>query len=71
MCAGDCAAAGSGLTSPSLLTLALHLLCPQEIDELYKIFQVLGTPSDASWPGVSQLPDYKARGGTNAGIAAR
>ncbi|KAL4854142.1 Cell division control protein 2 A [Chlorella vulgaris] len=30
-----------------------------EIDELYKIFQVLGTPSEASWPGVSQLPDYK------------
>lgn len=33
---------------------------PQEIDELYKIFQVLGTPSEATWPGVSQLPDYKA-----------
>lgn len=34
---------------------------PQEIDELYKIFQVLGTPSEATWPGVSQLPDYKVR----------
>lgn len=34
-------------------------LLPQEIDELYKIFQVLGTPSELSWPGVSQLPDYK------------
>lgn len=31
----------------------------QEIDELYKIFQLLGTPSEAIWPGVSQLPDYK------------
>ena len=34
---------------------------PQEIDELYKIFQVLGTPCEATWPGVSHLPDYKAR----------
>ena len=31
----------------------------QEIDQLYKIFQVMGTPDEASWPGVSALPDYK------------
>jgi len=30
-----------------------------EIDELYKIFRVLGTPSDTVWPGVTKLPDYK------------
>ena len=30
-----------------------------EIDELYKIFRTLGTPTEASWPGVSSLPDYK------------
>ncbi|KAK9819225.1 hypothetical protein WJX74_008630 [Apatococcus lobatus] len=30
-----------------------------EIDELFKIFQVLGTPNEASWPGVSAFPDYK------------
>ena len=30
-----------------------------EIDELFKIFRVLGTPNEESWPGVSQLPDYK------------
>lgn len=36
------------------------LLCPlQEIDQLYKIFQVLGTPDEASWQGCSTLPDYK------------
>lgn len=29
-----------------------------EIDELYKIFRVLGTPDDNLWPGVSSLPDY-------------
>jgi cyclin-dependent kinase 2 len=30
-----------------------------EIDELFKIFQVLGTPNDERWPTVSTLPDYK------------
>ncbi|KAJ0400772.1 hypothetical protein P43SY_008709 [Pythium insidiosum] len=30
-----------------------------EIDELFRIFRVLGTPDDHSWPGVSSLPDYK------------
>ncbi|KAK2080071.1 Cyclin-dependent kinase A-1 [Prototheca wickerhamii] len=29
-----------------------------EIDELLKIFQALGTPDEARWPGVSLLPDY-------------
>lgn len=31
-----------------------------EIDELFRIFRTLGTPTDDTWPGVSQLPDYKA-----------
>ncbi|KAF5836219.1 Pkinase-domain-containing protein [Dunaliella salina] len=30
-----------------------------EIDQLYKIFQALGTPNEAMWPGISQLPDYQ------------
>lgn len=30
-----------------------------EIDELFKIFQILGTPNEVSYPGVSQLPEYK------------
>ncbi|TMW69717.1 hypothetical protein Poli38472_001873 [Pythium oligandrum] len=30
-----------------------------EIDELFRIFRVLGTPDENSWPGVSNLPDYK------------
>eukprot|EP00887_Chlorella_sp_A99_P001603 scaffold8.g1603.t1 len=29
-----------------------------EIDELFKIFQVLGTPDEESWPSVTQLPEY-------------
>ncbi len=31
----------------------------QEIDELFKIFRVLGTPDESTWPGVSRYPDYK------------
>lgn len=29
-----------------------------EIDELYQIFQCLGTPSEQNWPGVSELKDF-------------
>lgn len=31
-----------------------------EIDQLYKIFQVLGTPTEKEWYGVSSLPNYKS-----------
>lgn len=30
-----------------------------EIDQLFRIFRVLGTPTEQRWPGVSQLPDFK------------
>mmetsp|Transcript_5656 Transcript_5656/g.16048 ORF Transcript_5656/g.16048 Transcript_5656/m.16048 type:complete len:311 (+) Transcript_5656:127-1059(+) len=30
-----------------------------EIDQLYKIFNLLGTPNDEVWPGVSKLPDFR------------
>lgn len=30
-----------------------------EIDELFKIFRQLGTPTEAVWPGVGNLPDYQ------------
>ncbi len=31
-----------------------------EIDQLFRIFRVLRTPTEEMWPGVSQLPDFKA-----------
>ena len=31
-----------------------------EIDELFKIFRLLGTPNETIWQGVQQLPDFKA-----------
>jgi len=30
-----------------------------EIDQIFKIFRVLGTPKESTWPGVSNLPDFK------------
>jgi len=30
-----------------------------EIDTAFKIFQKLGTPTEAMWPGLSKLPDFK------------
>ncbi|KAI8619486.1 kinase-like domain-containing protein [Chytriomyces sp. MP71] len=38
-----------------------HPLFPgdSEIDEIFRIFRVLGTPNEDMWPGISALPDYK------------
>ncbi|VVC41244.1 Protein kinase domain,Protein kinase-like domain,Serine/threonine-protein kinase, active [Cinara cedri] len=30
-----------------------------EIDQLFHIFRILGTPNEGTWPGVSQLKDFK------------
>jgi len=30
-----------------------------EIDTAFKIFQKLGTPTEAMWPGIAELPDFK------------
>jgi len=29
-----------------------------EIDQLFRIFRLLGTPTEESWPGVTRLPDF-------------
>ena len=31
-----------------------------EIDQLFKIFSILSTPTEQTWPGVSDLPGYKS-----------
>jgi serine/threonine protein kinase len=31
-----------------------------EIDEIFKIFRILGTPTEADWPGVESFPDFKS-----------
>jgi serine/threonine protein kinase len=39
-----------------------HPLIPgdSEIDELFRIFRTLGTPTNATWPGVEELKDFKS-----------
>ncbi|CAH8623663.1 unnamed protein product [Schistosoma rodhaini] len=32
-----------------------------EIDQLFRIFRLLGTPSEEVWPGVSSLPEYQKK----------
>lgn len=31
-----------------------------EIDELFRIFRIMGTPNEDTWPGVTSLPDFKS-----------
>lgn len=31
-----------------------------EIDQIYRIFQYMGTPNNIVWPGCTQLPDFKS-----------
>lgn len=31
-----------------------------EIGQIFKIFQIQGTPTEETWPGISSLPDFKA-----------
>jgi cyclin-dependent kinase 2 len=31
-----------------------------ELDQLYRIFRILGTPNEETWPGVTKLRDYKS-----------
>ncbi|KAH8152530.1 uncharacterized protein LAJ45_03370 [Morchella importuna] len=31
-----------------------------EIDEIFKIFRLLGTPDEDTWPGVTSFPDFKS-----------
>jgi serine/threonine protein kinase len=31
-----------------------------EIEEIFKIFQLHGTPTELTWPGITKLPDFKS-----------
>ena len=52
------------MTTPLHARRSTHMHCwialpQQEIDEIFKIFRVLGTPTEETWPGVHELPDFK------------
>ncbi|XP_049624509.1 cyclin-dependent kinase 3 [Suncus etruscus] len=48
-----------GCIFAEMVTCQPLFLGDSEIDQLFQIFQILGTPNEAMWPGVTQLPDYK------------
>ncbi len=34
-----------------------------DVDEqLKRIFKLVGTPTESTWPGLTKLPEYKVRG---------
>lgn len=50
---------GVGCIFAEMATGAPLFAGDSEIDTAFKIFQKLGTPTEAIWPGVGELPDFK------------
>lgn len=50
---------GVGCIFAEMATGAPLFTGDSEIDTAFKIFQKLGTPTEAMWPGLSELPDFK------------
>lgn len=48
-----------GCIIAELHTMAPLFMGDSEIDQLYKIFTILGTPTNETWPGVEAFPNYK------------
>lgn len=49
-----------GCIFTEMLTKKALFTGDSEIDQLYRVFRTLGTPNEDTWPGVTQLPDYKS-----------
>eukprot|EP01038_Epipyxis_sp_PR26KG_P013962 gene13962-18727_t len=54
---------GVDIWSAIVVIVELMLLRPlfpgtNDIDQIYKVFQIMGTPTIENWPGVDDLPDY-------------
>lgn len=47
-----------GCIFAEMLTLLPLFEGDSQIHQMFKIFQLLGTPSEDIWPGVTALPDY-------------
>jgi len=48
-----------GCIFAEMVTKKPLLMGDSQIDQLYKIFSLFGTPDENTWPGVSNLPHYK------------
>lgn len=57
---GPCTDVWSLMCTLSEIATGKILFCgSSELDQLHKIFQVMGTPIDSTWPNVSSLYNYK------------
>ena len=48
-----------GAIMSEMATLRALFNGDSEIDQIYRIFRILGTPSNSIWPGVETYRDYK------------
>ncbi len=50
------------MTGVRLFQMTKQPLFPgdSEIDQIFRVFRLLGTPNEQVWPGVGQLPDFKS-----------
>ena len=49
----------AGAVLAELISLTPLFPGNNDIDQIYRVFQIMGSPSSQSWPGVDDLPDYK------------
>ena len=53
---------GIGCIMAEMVTKEALFRGDAEIDQLFQIYKLMGTPNNDSWPGINDLPDYKPMG---------
>eukprot|EP01084_Bolivina_argentea_P239650 402760_1 len=59
---GACDVWGIGCIMAEMATKVPLFPGDSEIDELFQIYRILGTPNETIWPGISELPEFKPQG---------
>merc|ERR1719283_609925 len=59
---GSCDVWGIGCILSEMATKSPLFVGDSEIDQLFQIYRVMGTPNPKTWPGIEDLPEYKSVG---------
>jgi len=59
---GSCDVWGIGCILSEMATKSPLFVGDSEIDQLFQIYRVMGTPNPKTWPGIDELPEWKAVG---------
>mmetsp|Transcript_67919 Transcript_67919/g.61054 ORF Transcript_67919/g.61054 Transcript_67919/m.61054 type:complete len:483 (+) Transcript_67919:127-1575(+) len=59
---GACDVWGIGCIMAEMATKVPLFPGDSEIDQLFQIYRIMGTPNELSWPGIKDLPEYKPVG---------